>query len=102
MINSSIITINNLTAKNRKVVDKNCTSTDFYFGDKFLFNEVSFTAKNGKTVDYQYFTSLNLNSAEAKNLAQKFGAETFNNTTGYSLYFDNFDKAIEFAGGNLQ
>ncbi len=96
MTNTSIITINNLTAKNRKVVDKNCVSTDYYFGDKFLFNEVSFSTKNGKSVDYQYFTNLQLTRLAANELAQKINAQTFSNYDGHSIYFNDFNKALEF------
>lgn len=93
------ITINDLIVKNRKQVDKNCTSADYYFGDKFLFNEVSCQMKNGKTSDYQYFTDLEIcfSYKELEYFATKYngfiGGEPNNM---YYIYFCDFNKALEF------
>lgn len=97
MQNTQTITINDLKAKNRKQVDKNCTSTDFYLGDKFLFNEVECQLKNGKTSSYQYFTNLDLTSKEAFELTRKYNCYMDGDPINmYYIYFCDFNKALEF------
>lgn len=91
------ITINDLIVKNRKQVDKNCTSADYYFGDKFLFNEVSCQMKNGKTSDYQYFIGDKMGFGPVKYLAQKYNTQIGGDYgSGYYIYFCDFNKALEF------
>lgn len=94
------ITIRNLKFKTRKI-EKTYTSSDYYYNDVFVFNEVDCYSKTNPSqiVSYQYFTQLSLTKCVADKIANEFGGYTSANdskSSSYYIYFNDTQKAINF------